>query len=39
LSGDPTFDAALEMERQDLENVLEDFKAYPVISLGFAVNF
>ena len=39
LSGDPTFDAALEMERQDLENALEEFKVYPVISLGFAVNF
>ncbi len=33
------FDAALEMERQDLENALEEFKVYPVISLGFAVNF
>ncbi len=39
LAGDPTFEAALEMERQELENALEDFKLYPVISLGFAVNF
>ncbi len=39
LSGDPVFDAALELERQELENDLEDFEVYPVISLGFAVNF
>jgi len=39
LAGDPTFDAALEMERLALESDLDDFKVYPVISLGFAVNF
>ena len=39
LSGDSGFDAALELERQELENDLEDFEVYPVISLGFAVNF
>ncbi len=39
LAGDPLFDAALESERLELESALEDFKVYPVISLGFAVNF
>ena len=39
LAGDPTFDAALEMERLALESDLDAFKVYPVISLGFAVNF
>lgn len=39
LAGDPTFDAALEMERLELESDLDAFKVYPVISLGFAVNF
>ncbi len=39
LAGDPAFDAALEMERLELESDLEDFEVYPVISLGFAVNF
>lgn len=29
----------LESERQQLENEVEDFKAYPVISLGFNFNF
>ncbi len=39
LAGDPTFNAALEMERLELENALKNFKVHPVISLGFAVNF
>jgi hypothetical protein len=33
------FRNALENERQELENEVEDFKAYPVISLGFNFNF
>ena len=39
LAGDPLFAAALETERQELQSALRNFKAYPVISLGFAVNF
>ena len=39
LSGDPTFEASLEAERQELETELSDFKAWPVVSLGFVVNF
>ena len=33
------FRSALETERQELVNEVEDFKAYPVISLGFNFNF
>jgi len=33
------FRAAMENERQQLENEVEDFKAYPVVSLGFNFNF
>ena len=33
------FRDALEQERQQLENEVEDFKAYPVVSLGFNFNF
>jgi len=36
---DPGFLADLESERQELENELEDLKAYPVISIGFNFNF
>lgn len=39
LSGDPTFEASLEAERQELEDEFSDYKAWPVISLGFVVNF
>lgn len=39
LAGDPTFEASLEAERLALEDDLSDFKAWPVISLGFVVNF
>ncbi len=34
-----TFRAELEAERLQLETEYEDFKAFPVISLGFTVNF
>jgi hypothetical protein len=37
--GNPIFDAALENERQQLEDVMNDLKAWPVISLGFVYNF
>jgi len=39
LAGDPTFQAALEAERLELEDEASDYKAWPVISLGFVVNF
>ena len=39
LAGDPLFDSALDTERLELETELEDFKAYPVFSIGFAFNF
>jgi hypothetical protein len=37
--GNPIFDAALENERQQLEDVMNDLKAWPVVSLGFVYNF
>ena len=39
LSGNPTFEASLEAERQELEDNLSDYKIWPVVSLGFVVNF
>ena len=39
LSGDPTFEASLDAERAELENELSDYKAWPVVSLGFVFNF
>lgn len=39
LSGDPMFDASLEAERAELENEISEFKAWPVVSLGFVFNF
>ena len=33
------FRAALDTERQQLEKEVEDYKAYPVVSLGFNFNF
>lgn len=39
LSGNPTFESSLEAERQELEDSLSDYKVWPVISLGFVVNF
>jgi hypothetical protein len=39
LSGNPTFEASLEAERQELEDNLSDYKVWPVVSLGFVVNF
>ena len=39
LAGDPVFQTALEQERQQLEDEVSDYKAWPVISLGFVFNF
>ncbi len=39
LASDPLFQDALEAERQELEDEVDDYKAWPVISLGFVVNF
>jgi hypothetical protein len=37
LATDPQFADALEAERQELESEVEDFKAYPVVSIGYPV--
>ena len=39
LANDPTFLAAAEVERQQLADAVSNFKAYPVVSLGFVFNF
>lgn len=39
LAADQTFQASLESERQELEDDMSDFKAYPVISISFVYNF
>jgi hypothetical protein len=39
LANDPTFLAAVETERLQLEDDMSSFKAWPVISLGFVFNF
>lgn len=39
LASNPAFMADLESERQELEAEFEDYKAFPVISLGFSFNF
>ena len=39
LASDPTFMAELEAERLQLEAEFDNYKAYPVLSLGFSVNF
>ncbi len=39
LANDPTFMAELETERRELEAELEDYKAFPVLSVGFSFNF
>lgn len=39
LAADPLFQQALETERQELEDEGEDYKAWPVISLGLHFNF
>ena len=39
IAGDPTFQAALEAERVELEGDLEDFAWFPVVAVSFSVNF
>lgn len=39
LANDPVFLAALETERQELEAEVDDFKAWPVVSIGFNFSF
>ncbi len=39
LANDPLFMAELEAERLELETEFEDFKAWPVVSVGFTFNF
>ena len=39
LASDPGLLADLEVERQQLENEVDDLKAYPVVSVGFNFNF
>lgn len=39
LSSDPGFQASLELERQQIEDEMSNFKAWPVISLGFVYKF
>ncbi len=39
LKDDPDFKDALAAERLELEAEFEDYKAFPVLSLGFSVNF
>ncbi len=39
LANDPGFQSALETERQQLEDDISDYKAWPVISLAFVYNF
>jgi len=39
LALDPGFQAALEAERLELEDEMQDFKAWPVVSVGFVYKF
>lgn len=39
LASDPTFQANLEAERRDLENELDKYKYYPLVSLGVTYRF
>jgi hypothetical protein len=39
LAGDPSFQAALEAERRELEKEMSDFKAWPVLQLGVVYRF
>ena len=39
IATDPVFQAELEAERQELEDELDDYDLYPVVSIGFNVNF
>lgn len=39
IADDPFFQAALEQERLDLVDEVSDYKAWPVVQLGFVYNF
>jgi len=39
LASDPLFQQSLEQERQELENEMEDYKAWPVVTVGFTYKF
>ena len=39
LTGNPMFEASLDAERAKLEDDLSNYKAWPVVSLGFVFNF
>ncbi|MGB5164238.1 MAG: hypothetical protein WBN09_07280 [Woeseiaceae bacterium] len=39
LADNPTFLQALENERQEIQDEMSDYKAWPVLSLGFVFNF
>jgi hypothetical protein len=39
VSGDATFQRELERERQELQDDVDDFKVYPVVSLGVVYRF
>ena len=39
LASDPLFQAELERERQELQNEVDDYDLYPVISIGLSFNF
>lgn len=39
LASDPTFQAELAKEEQNLNEALDDFELYPVLSVGFAYRF
>jgi hypothetical protein len=39
LAGDPSFQAALEAERRELEDEMSDFKAWPVLQVGVVYRF
>lgn len=38
-ANDPQFQSALEAERQELQDEVKDYKAWPVATLGFVFNF
>lgn len=39
IASDPLFQAELEAERAELQEELDDFEFYPVVSVGLSVNF
>jgi hypothetical protein len=39
VASDPSFQADLDQEKQDLEDELDDYKYYPVVSLGVSYRF